>query len=329
MLRKLRATGESWELATPFRISRGTKTRVDVLLVEIAQGAVRGRGEAVPYARYGETVESVAAQLERAAPIVASGISREEVSREMPPGAARNAVDCALWDLEARLSGESVATQLGLAALPPLSTALTVSLDTPEKMAAAAASLPATGLIKVKLDADHPDARLRAVRQAAPHARLIVDPNESWTLQVLSAMQPVLMETRVELLEQPLPAAEDAVLEGFRGACPLCADESCHVPEDLRTLKSRYQAVNIKLEKTGGLTVALQLLQAARAEGLQVMVGCMISTSLAIAPAWHVARHADFVDLDGPLWLKQDRPGGIRHEGGCLLAPGAHFWGDP
>jgi L-alanine-DL-glutamate epimerase-like enolase superfamily enzyme len=182
-------------------------------------------------------------------------------------------------------------------------------------------------LIKVKLDASDPEGQLRAVRAGAPDARLIIDPNESWNLEILGAMQPVLVEARVELIEQPLPANDDAALEGFSSAVPICADESCHVAADLPKLLGRYQAVNIKLDKTGGLSGALQLLQQARAEGLEVMCGCMICTSLGIAPAFHIARRADFVDLDGPLWLKGDHPGGARVENGKLSAPSATLWG--
>jgi L-Ala-D/L-Glu epimerase len=327
MFRELTVRSESWALASPFRISRGTKTSAEVIVVEIRQDGVCGRGEAVPYARYGETVESVAAAVRRAAPEVAAGISREDLSRRMGPGAARNAVDCALWDLSARLSGESVAAQLGFCWAPALATALTVSLDAPQSMATAATRLCGARFIKVKVDAEEPEEQVRAVREAAPLARLIVDPNESWTLDILGAMQPVLVETRVELIEQPLPAANDAALERFRGSIPLCADESCHVKEDLPQLRARYQAVNIKLDKSGGLTGALELLQAARTGGFQVMVGCMVCTSLGIAPAFHVARNADFVDLDGPLWLAQDRPEGVRYEEGWLRPPGPGLWG--
>jgi L-Ala-D/L-Glu epimerase len=211
--------------------------------------------------------------------------------------------------------------------LPSLISALTIGIDTPEAMHAAALRLQSAPVIKVKVDSHDPEAQLRAVRSGAPEARLIVDANEGWSFEILEAMQPVLVDTNVELIEQPLPARDDEALEGFRPARPICADESCHAAADLPRLLGRYQAVNIKLDKTGGLTGALQLLQRAREEGLQVMCGCMVCTSLGIAPAFHVARHADFIDLDGPIWLKDDRPGGVRVEGGKLLPPSAALWG--
>ena len=327
MLRKLTVTRESWPLATPFRISRGVKTVANVIVVDITEGEAHGRGEAVPYPRYGESVDSVLEQVRSLETAIAEGLSREALQQAMPPGAARNAVDCALWSLSSSLTSKSVAQQLGYGPLPAVQSALTVGIDTPEAMQAAAEKLRQMPVIKVKVDANHPDAQLRAVRAGAPEARLIVDANEGWTFELLKAMQPVLVETRVELVEQPLPANEDDALEGFEPARPLCADESCHVAADLPKLLKRYQAVNIKLDKTGGLTAALHLLQQARAHGLQVMCGCMVATSLGIAPAFHIARHADFVDLDGPLWLKQDRPGGVRLDGGMLLPPAEFLWG--
>ena len=327
MLRELRTAHESWPLATPFRISRGVKVTADVVVVEIKQGNSRGRGEAVPYARYGETVESVLEQLHGVATAIAGGLTREALQEAMPPGAARNALDCALWDLSASLTGHSVTAQLGQGPLPALTSALTVGLDTPAAMQAAAVRLRAAPLIKVKLDASNPEAQLRAVRAGAPDTRLIVDPNESWNVEILEAMQPVLVDVRVELIEQPLPAKDDAALEGFLPALPICADESCHVAADLPKLLTRYQAVNIKLDKTGGLSGALELLQRAREAGLTIMCGCMICTSLGIAPAFHIARHADFVDLDGPVWLKQDHPGGARVADGKLLPPSDALWG--
>lgn len=327
MIRSVTVRSESWPLAAPFRISRGTKLTAEVVVVEIHEGDAVGRGESVPYARYGETVESVVAELRAVAGGIAAGMSREDLQQALPPGAARNALDCALWDLTARASGRSVTARLGAGALPALDTAVTLSLDTPARMGAAAARVAGSRLIKVKVDAEDPAARLRAVHAAAPRSRLIVDPNESWTPELVRAMQPVLVETGVALLEQPLPADQDDALEGFSPLRPICADESCHVAADLPRLASRYQAVNIKLDKTGGLTGALDLLEASRAAGLQVMVGCMVCTSLGIAPALHVARHADFVDLDGPLWLRQDRPDGVRLVGGRLLPHGASLWG--
>ena len=327
MLRELSVDHQSWPLAAPFRISRGVKHSAEVIAVEISQGGIRGRGESVPYARYGETIDSVMRQIRLVANAVEAGSSRAELAQLLPAGAARNAVDCALWDLGARLAGTSVWSMLHRAQPQALTTALTVSLDTPERMAAAAARIASAGLIKVKVDAVAPAAQIRAVRQAAPSARLIVDPNESWTIDLLRRIEPLLVELDVALVEQPLPATEDSDLEGFSSTVPVCADESCHVAADLPRLQGRYQVVNIKLDKTGGLTEALSLLSAARAGGFRIMVGCMISSSLSIAPAFLVAQDAEFVDLDGPLWLKADHYGGVKSHDGVLqpVAPG--FWG--
>jgi L-alanine-DL-glutamate epimerase-like enolase superfamily enzyme len=328
MLRGIIVRHESWPLAAPFRISRGVKLAAEVVVVEIRSGEICGRGEALPYARYGETVESVMAQLGGdIAQAIASGADRQALQSLLPPGAARNAVDCALWDLSARLSGRSVAEQLGQSPLPSLPCALTVGLDSPDAMYASALKFSDAACIKIKVDASDPEAQILAVRKGAPGARLIVDPNESWSFDLLRAMQPVLVQADVDLVEQPLPAQDDEALEGFIPRRPICADESCHTADDLPTLMRRYQAVNIKLDKTGGLTGALELLKAARAAGMQVMSGCMICTSLGIAPAFHIARHVDFVDLDGPLWMKQDRAGGVRLEAGLLRAPLGALWG--
>lgn len=329
MPRGLKSEHQSWPLSAPFRISRGVKVSAEVVAVEVRQGDRIGRGESVPYARYGETVDSVLAELRGVEAAVAAGATREALDGLLPAGAARNALDCALWDLEAQAAGRGVAELLGAGPLPPLTTALTVGLDTPERMEAAAAAIAGAALIKIKVSAEDPAARIRAVRAAAPAARLIVDPNESWDLPLLAALQPVLAETAVTLVEQPLPAEADAALEGFEPVCAICADESCHVADDLPRLRQRYQAVNIKLDKTGGLSEALRLLEAARRDGFQVMVGCMVCTSLGIVPALHVARHADFVDLDGPWWLRRDHPGGLRFEQGTLFPPAPGFWGEP
>ncbi|MFT4047369.1 MAG: dipeptide epimerase [Solimonas sp.] len=327
MLRSLSAEHQSWPLATPFRISRGVKTSAEVVVATIRDGDFVGRGEALPYARYGETTASVLAQIRALSAQIAAGIERQALLTATPAGAARNALDCALWDLSAQAGGRAVTEQLGESPLPALSSALTISLDTPEAMREAAAKLHDAPLLKVKVDASHPEAQLRAVRAGAPNPRLIVDPNESWSFDLLKSMQAPMTALRVDLVEQPLPAGSDAVLEGFQPAQPICADESCHVADDIPLLATRYQAVNIKLDKTGGLTGALALLQRARAANMGVMCGCMISTSLSMAPAFHIARHADFVDLDGPLWLKRDHPGGVRFEHGALQPPAPTLWG--
>jgi L-alanine-DL-glutamate epimerase-like enolase superfamily enzyme len=327
MLRQLNIQRQSWPLATPFRISRGVKTIADVVVVEIHQDKARGRGEGVPYPRYGESVGSVLEQLNTIAPRLAEGMTREQLQEALPPGAARNAADCALWDLGAALTGRPVTEQLHEAPLPSVATALTIGIDTPDAMHTAAQRLKEAPLIKVKLDATDPRAQLRAVRAGAPDARLIADPNESWDLRLLDSMQPMLVEAGVELIEQPLPAAGDTALAGFRAAVPICADESCHVAADLPGLAGKYAAVNIKLDKTGGLSGALLLLERARDAGMIIMCGCMVATSLSMAPAFHIARHARFVDLDGPLWLKQDHRGGVRLEKGKLVPAAAQLWG--
>jgi len=327
MSRTLRAQHDSFALSQPFRISRGVKTQAEVVTVALEQGGMVGRGEGVPYAHYGESVESALAAIEGVRGAIEGGADRAQLLGLLPPGAARNAVDCALWDLEARLGGRSVAAKIGAPEPGRLVSALTIGIDTPMAMAVAASKIADAPLIKVKVDATIPDAQIRAVRGAAPNARLIVDPNESWDPQLVRAMQHVLVVLRVDLLEQPVPADADAWLETFIPDVPICADESLHVAEDLETIARRYQVVNVKLDKTGGLTEALALAEAARARGLGLMTGCMISSSLSIAPALHIARMSDFVDLDGPIWLREDRAGGVRDEAGWLSPPENGFWG--
>jgi L-alanine-DL-glutamate epimerase-like enolase superfamily enzyme len=318
---RIAATHERWPLSRPFRISRGVKDAADVVVAEIVENGLTGRGEAVPYARYGETIESVLAQIEAARGAVAQSLSRADLQNALAPGAARNALDCALWELEARGSGRTLWDLVGVAAPADIVTAVTVSLDTPEKMAAAAAEMKDAPLLKVKVDAAGAARSVAAVRAAAPGARLIVDPNESWTIDDLRTLAPVMAELRVHLIEQPLPADADDALESVRFPVPLCADESLHVRADLDRVTRRYQVVNIKLDKTGGLTEALLLEKAARARGLGVMIGCMVCTSLGIAPALPLAAGADFVDLDGPWWLKEDRPEAVKFHNGRLIPP--------
>lgn len=327
MLRTLAARRDAFALATPFRIARGVKTVAQVVTVAITAAGVTGRGEGVPYPRYGESQDSALAAIEAARGAIEGGIAREDLLAAMPPGAARNAVDCALWDLEAKLAGRSVADLLGIAPPPPVATAMTVGLDAPLAMAAAARALADVPLLKIKVDRRDPEAQLRAVRDAAPFPRAIVDPNESWTFAHVERLQPLLAELRIDLLEQPLPAGDDAALEGFVPLVPIVADESAHVAADIRALAGRYQFVNIKLDKSGGLTGALAFADAAAAAGLGLMTGCMISTSLSIAPALIVAARSAIVDLDGPMWLAADRPGGICAENGMLQPPAPGFWG--
>jgi L-alanine-DL-glutamate epimerase-like enolase superfamily enzyme len=326
MVRHFESRSEHWPLATPFRISRGVRTEADLVVVELKQGTFVGRGEGAPIPRYGDTVDSCIAQLETLRPQIERGLDRRGLMDALRPGAARNALDCALWDLEAQLAGKTVSGLIGPTLIPTV-TAMTVGLDTVANMAAAAARMTDLPLVKVKVNADDPASQLRAVRQVAPKPVLIVDANESWTMPLLEQMQPVLAELKVSLLEQPLPASQDEALRGLTPSVPICADESCHVAEDLERLDGLYQAVNIKLDKTGGLTAALDLLAAARRRGLTVMSGCMICTSLSIAPLFHIATQADFADMDGPTWLARDRDGGVQLSGGLMSPPDRALWG--
>ena len=315
---------ESWPIAGAFVISRGAKREAAVVVAEVSDGRVRGRGECVPYARYGETVEGV-----RAAMLAMQGrlADRGRLLREMPPGAARNALDCALWDWEAKHSGTPAATLAGVGPLQPLLTAFTISLDRPEAMAArAAAAARAMPLLKLKLGGPGDEARLRAVRAACPDARLIADANEAWTPELLPTLLGVAAECGVEVVEQPLPAGADRALSGPRPV-PVCADESIHDRAGLAALAGRYDAVNIKLDKAGGLTEALALAAEARRLGFRIMVGCMVSTSLAMAPALLLAQGADWVDLDGPLLLARDRTPSLRYDGALVHPSARELWG--
>lgn len=307
---------ESWPLARPFAISRGVKTAADVVVVEAEQDGVTGRGECVPYGRYGETTDSVMAQLEGA-----------RAPGDLPPGAARNALDCALWDLRAKRDGVAAWRAAGLQPPQPATTAYTISLGAPHDMRAAAAEAAARPLLKVKLGADEPVACIAAVREGAPASRLIADANEGWTFDQLAAIAGDLAALGVELVEQPLPADADGILAGWRSPLLLCADESFHVAADIPALAGRYGAVNIKLDKAGGFTEALACVAAARAAGLQVMIGCMVATSLAMAPAALLASVADYVDLDGPLLLARDRDHGLRFDGSLMFPPETALWG--
>ena len=327
MSRTLHSEHERFPLNAPFRIARGVKTAADVVTVTLSEGASVGRGEAVPYPRYGESVESALAAIESARALIEAGGDRQALLQALPAGAARNALDCALWDLEARLAGRDVAEMIGGQPIAPIVTALTIGIDTPAAMAAAARAAGDVPLLKVKVDAEDPEARIRAVRAAAPGAALIVDPNESWDRALVEAIQDVLVATNVALLEQPVPAGDDEWLDGYSPAVPICADEAVHVAADLDVVARRYQAVNVKLDKSGGLTAALDVAREARAMDLGLMTGCMICSSLSIAPALHLAAMSDFADLDGPLWLREDRPGGIRQEGGLIHPPAKGFWG--
>jgi len=323
----IRACIETWPIAGQFVIARGAKREAVVIIAEVSDGTATGRGECVPYARYGESVHGVRDAILDMQGRLSDGAALQQ---QMPAGAARNALDCALWDLEAKRTGTPVATLAGLNAMRPLTTAYTISLDTAAAMAAKAAAVATTmPLLKLKLGGDGDADRLRQVRAACPATRLIADANEAWTGAMLPALMDIAAQTRVELIEQPLPANADAALAalGVPRAVPVCADESVHGRADLDALAARYDAVNIKLDKAGGLTEALALAAAARARGLKVMVGCMVATSLAMAPALLVAQDADWVDLDGPLLLARDREPSLRYEGALVHPPAAQLWG--
>lgn len=324
----LKVEAERLPLRAPFRISRGVKTHADVVVATLRDGGVLGRGECVPYARYGETPESVAAELAQAGARIADGEPVEAVVASLTAGAARNALDCALWDLVARRDGVPAAQRIGRPSPGPMATAVTISLDTPQAMAAAAARGAGAPLLKVKLDAHEPTARLLAVAESAPDAKLIVDPNEGWSLPILQAMADTIARLPVAMVEQPLPADDDAGLEGLAYPAPLCADEAAHTSDDLERVAGRYQVVNVKLDKAGGLTEALRMADRARALGLGVLAGCMVSSSLSIAPALWIGAQADAVDLDGPWWLSADRAGGCRIDNGVIYPPQAGFWGE-
>ena len=327
MGRRLTVRLESWPLASAFRISRGAKTEARVIVAEVADGPQAGRGEAVPYPRYDETPEGTRDEIESVRNLVENGLTREGLLEALPPGAARNALDCALWDLEAKQAGRPVWALAGLDKPGPCVTAFTLSLDTPQNMGEAAARHAHLPLLKLKVTGAGDLERIRAVRANAPDARLIVDANEGWSPPMLDELLPALAALGVEMVEQPLPAADDAALEGRRLALPLCADESCHTRADLPRLKGRYPMVNIKLDKTGGLTEALALAAEAEAMGFRIMVGSMVGTSLAMAPAALLASYADYVDLDGPLLLARDRMPGLSYDGAIMAPPDTAVWG--
>ena len=327
MRRSLAVARERWPLRAAFTISRGSKTASEVVVVRVREGEHEGRGECLPYARYGETPDGVAAAIEALAPALREGMERADLQYALPAGAARNALDCALWDLECKARGARAWEIAGLAAPGPLTTAYTLSLDAPESMRTAAARNADRPLLKLKLGGPGDLDRVAAVREGAPAARIIVDANEGWTASDYRALAPELSRLGVSMIEQPLPAGDDAELARLERPVPVCADESCHDRSTLDALAGRYDVVNIKLDKTGGLTEALALRDAARERGFDIMVGCMIATSLAMAPALLVADGAAFVDLDGPLLLAEDRAHGLRYEGALVHPPTPALWG--
>jgi L-Ala-D/L-Glu epimerase len=318
---------ERWPIAGSFTISRGVKTEAVVVVAELSDGTHRGRGECVPYARYSETVEGVAAAIEAMASDIARGLDRERLQSAMPLGAARNALDCAFWDLAAKRAGRPVHELIGLPAPNALTTAYTISLAAPDTMAKAVAAAVERALLKVKLGAPGDPARIAAVRRAAPKAELIVDANEGWTVDDLATNLAACAQAGVTLIEQPLPADRDDALARIAHPVPICADESAHGHASLSALVGRYDAVNVKLDKAGGLTEALAMAREAERLGLTLMVGCMVATSLAMAPAMLVAQRARVVDLDGPLLLARDRPQGLCYEGSRVHPPTPALWG--
>lgn len=320
----LDARSEVWPLKEAFTISRGSKTAAHVVVVTLRDGAYEGRGEAVPYARYGETLEGALQQIGEVARDVTT---HADLAGLLKPGAALNALDCAFWDLEGKRTGRGV---VALAGLPkPISkvTAFTLSLDTPQAMAEKAATVPELPLLKLKLGGSADAARMRAVREARPDARLLVDANEAWTVDALPDLIGVAAECGVEVIEQPLSVSNDEALRHVQRSVPICADESVHTAADLDRLEGLYDAVNIKLDKAGGLTGAIALLREARRRDLKVMIGSMVATSLAVAPAMLLASQADWIDLDGPLLLARDRQPALRIEAGRMFPPERELWG--
>lgn len=326
---RLALYGESFPLAQTFTISRGSKTTAEVFVVELSRDGHTGRGESVPYPRYDETIVGATAAIEALRPRIEAGtLNRASLQDALSPGAARNALDCALWDLEAKLSGQPVHQLAGLCTPHSVTTAYPLSLAAPEAMGQAAAVNADRPLLKIKLGGDGSDLdRIEAIRANAPDATLIVDANEGWSAPQVEPLSAELAQRGVALIEQPLPAGQDALLAELEHPVPLCADESCHTTSDLEALATRYECVNLKLDKTGGLTEALLLVTKAKELGLELMVGCMVATSLAMAPAALLAPQARYVDLDGPLLLKQDREHGLHYDGSLLHPPQTDLWG--
>lgn len=327
MSRSISVRTESWPAIIPFRISNNVWDDFPCVVCEIEQGSMTGRGESLGVYYLDETTDSIAAQLEAIAPDLAAGADRHRLLELLPPGGARMAADAALWDLEAQLTGRSAWAMAGVDE-GPVETVFTIGLeDTPEAMAAKAAAASDISLFKVKLGNDRPVERIAAIRNARPDARLVVDINQGWNFGELQRHAPALQALGVSMIEQPLPRGGDSELEGYASPLPLCGDESCLHLGELEEAAKRYQMINIKLDKTGGLTHGLELAHAARAKGLGLMVGCMGGTSLAMAPHHVIAQLCDFVDIDGPLLIKEDRPGGLHYNKGIVTLPEQPFWG--
>ena len=323
----LQVSVDTFPIAGTFTISRGSRTEIVVVRVVVTRDGITGHGECVPYARYGETVDGVAETIRQQADALARGMDRQALEQALPAGAARNALDCALWDLEAKQNGVPAYRRFGLDQMEPVTTAYTLSLGTPEAMERAAAQAASRPLLKVKLGGDGDGERMAATRSGAPNSRLIVDANEAWSPDQLDKLLKEARTAGVDLIEQPLPAGQDDALRHCAHDVPICADESLHTSKDLDRLVGLYDAVNIKLDKAGGLTEARRLQQAANERGLQIMVGCMLGTSLGMAPAMLIAQDAAFVDLDGPLLLARDRDPGLVYEGSTVFPPEPALWG--
>jgi L-alanine-DL-glutamate epimerase-like enolase superfamily enzyme len=322
----IEAKEEVWPLKELFRISRGSRTEAQVVVVTVSDGQHTGRGEGVPIRRYNQAIASVLAQI--AAIKSEENLDRERLQELLPAGAARNALDCALWDLEAKISGKRIWELAKISITPEVETSFTISLDAPEKMAAAAKRSATLPILKLKLGGDQLDRhRVESVRESAPKARLLIDANESWSPEHYRKTVPALKRLGVELIEQPFPADVDDVLGDLEHPIPICADESCHTTADLPRVKNRYEVINVKLDKTGGLTEALRLCERARESGFKLLIGCMVCTSLGIAPARVLASGADYVDLDGPLLLAADRDNGLNYQEARLAMPRAELWG--
>lgn len=328
-MRAITIKAETWPLRQRFAIARGSKIAAEVICVEIHENGVTGRGEAVPYARYGETVETASAAIETLLPALKNGLTRAALGDALLPGAARNAVDCALWDLQAKQSGQSVYQMAGLPAPKPLTSAYTIVLDDADKMAQAATQARAYPLLKIKLGGPQgvmaDITRLAAIAEARPDAQLIVDANEGWQAAELARYADNLGRYGVIFFEQPVPQAQEAALSQIN--LPFCADESVHDRGDIEALSDAYKWVNLKLDKTGGLSEALACVAAAKQRHMGIMVGCMVASSLSMAPAFVLAQQADMVDLDGPLWLAEDCPHGLHYDGAIIQPPNRLLWG--
>ena len=324
---KVKLFDESWPVRGTFTISRGSRTHAKVVVVELRQGGYIGRGECVPYAHYGESIESVLAELAPLAVKIENGLTRQQMQSLLPAGAARNALDCAYWDLECKQHNQRIWQRLSIAQPKPLVTAYTLSLDTPERMKEAAQENAHRPLLKLKLAGEGDIERVAAVREGSPEARIIVDANEGWNEELYLKFVPELLKLGVEMIEQPLPANNDSALERLPRPITLCADESCHDRSSLAQIIGRYDMINIKTDKTGGLTEALALKAEAEKAGLQVMVGCMLATSLAMAPAFIVAQGVEVVDLDGPLLLAEDRKDPIVFSESLMNVYQSSLWG--